>query len=129
MLIHEKEITISEEFIDQNQHVNNVQYVQWVEMMASEHWDLVKHMCPYSKDYFFLLDHHIQYKKQVFLGEKLIMKTYPLPPKGAKQARKVEFYRNGELVVDSLTNWILINHQNQKIIRLPENWLDVFKVD
>lgn len=124
MLIHEKEILITEEFIDFNNHVNNVQYVNWVEMMAAEHWDLRKHKSVHKNEIWFLHEHNIQYKKQVFLGDTLLMRTYPMKPVGVKQPRKVEFYKHGELVVDSLTHWILLDHQTQKIIRLDENWLE-----
>lgn len=125
-IIFEKEIIVQPEHLDENNHVNNVQFVNWVEEMASGHWEAVKHLCPYTNDFFFLNEHTIQYKKQVFLGDKLLIQTYPIPPTGVKQPRKVEFYRNDELVVDSLTHWILINHQTRKIIRLPLNWLDDF---
>lgn len=127
MLIHEKEITITEEFIDFNNHVNNVQYVHWVEMMAAEHWDLRKHKSVYHQEIWFLFEHNIQYKKQAFLGDTLLMRTYPMNPIGVKQPRKVEFYKNGELIVDSLTHWILLDHNTQKIIRLEENWLETLK--
>lgn len=127
MLIHEKEIIVSEEFLDQNNHVNNVQYVHWVEMMAAEHWDLLKHKSKYEQEIWFLVDHFIHYKKQVFLGDKILLRTYPLPPEGVKQPRKVEFYKEEELVVESLTHWILLNHETQKIIRLESNWLDSLK--
>jgi acyl-CoA thioester hydrolase len=30
-LVHEKQIKVTEEHIDGNKHVNNVQYVHWVE--------------------------------------------------------------------------------------------------
>ncbi|WP_228452047.1 acyl-ACP thioesterase domain-containing protein [Chryseobacterium sp. G0186] len=30
-LMYEKQIRVTEEHIDQNKHVNNVQYVHWVE--------------------------------------------------------------------------------------------------
>ena len=126
MLKHEKEIVITPEFIDQNNHVNNVQYVQWVEMIANEHWDLLKHKSKYVHDIWYLLEHRIVYKKQVYLGDHLLIKTYPLNPNGIRQPRKVEFYCNDELVVDSETQWILIDHKTQKIKRLEKNWLESF---
>ncbi len=36
--VHIKEILITKEHLDQMNHVNNVQYVHWVEEMAKEHW-------------------------------------------------------------------------------------------
>ena len=41
-LVHIKEIVVNDEHLDQNNHVNNVQYVHWVEEMAKEHWDILK---------------------------------------------------------------------------------------
>ncbi len=127
MLIYEKEIVITPEFIDQNHHVNNVQYAHWVEMIAGEHWDLLKHKSKYAGNVWFLMDHHIQYKKQVYLGEILLIRTYPENPEGIRQPRKVEFYRDGELVVDSRTLWIMMNPENGKIIRIEQDWLNEFR--
>ncbi|AZA58540.1 acyl-CoA thioesterase [Chryseobacterium shandongense] len=124
-LIYEKQIKVTEEHIDRNNHVNNVQYVKWVEEIAGEHWDFVKHKTNNPEDIWMLLDHHIQYKKQVYLGELLTIKTYPKTPEGIRQPRKVEFYCNGNLVVDSLTLWVFIDKETQRIIRLESNWLDI----
>ncbi|SMP32338.1 acyl-CoA thioesterase [Chryseobacterium profundimaris] len=124
-LIFEKQIEVTEEHIDGNNHVNNVQYVKWVEEIAGEHWDFVKHKTNHPDDVWMLLDHHIQYKKQVYLGEIITIKTYPKNPEGIRQPRKVEFYCNGQLVVDSLTLWVFIDKETQRIIRLESDWLDI----
>ena len=124
-LIFEKQIKITEEYIDLNNHVNNVQYVKWVEEIAAEHWDSVKYKLDFPDDIWMLLDHHIQYKKQVYLGDVITIKTYPKSPEGIRQPRKVEFYCNDVLVVDSLTLWVFIDKKTQKIKRLDENWLSL----
>lgn len=121
--IHTKTFKITEKHLDQNEHVNNVQYVHWVEEAAAEHWNILKQKTQYRHDYWVLVDHHIQYKKQVFLGEEMTVKTYPEQPEGIKQPRKFEFYVNNGLVVDSRTLWVLMNGNSQKIIRLNANWL------
>lgn len=123
-LIFEKQIKVTEEHIDANNHVNNVQYVHWVEEIAGEHWEFVKHITEYPEDIWMLVDHHIQYKKQVYLGDIISIKTYPKAPEGVKQPRKVEFYCNDKLVVDSLTLWILIDVKTQRIKRLEGDWLE-----
>ncbi|MBB5332704.1 acyl-CoA thioesterase family protein [Chryseobacterium koreense] len=58
-LIHSKEIPVSDEHLDQIHHVNNVQYVHWVEEIAVEHWELLKNKTKFAKDYWVLVDHHI----------------------------------------------------------------------
>ncbi|RMZ60181.1 acyl-CoA thioesterase [Chryseobacterium nematophagum] len=124
-LIYQKEIQVTEVHIDQNNHVNNVQYVHWVEEIAAAHWESVKHKTEFSTYAWMLLDHHIQYKKQVYLHDRVTIKTYPIPPEGIKQPRKVEFYCNGKLVVDSHTLWVLVDIETQKIKRLEKDWLNV----
>lgn len=114
-LIYQKEIKITKDYIDQNNHVNNVQYVHWVEEIATEHWNSVKDETEYSEFVWMLVDHHIQYKKQVYLNDTIIIKTYPKAPEGIRQPRKVEFYCNGKLVVDSDTLWVLIDMKTQKL--------------
>ncbi|WP_294277487.1 acyl-ACP thioesterase domain-containing protein [uncultured Chryseobacterium sp.] len=122
-LVYETEITVTEEHIDGNNHVNNVQYVHWVAMVAAAHWDLLKSGTEYEEDIWMLFDHHIRYKKQVYLDDILTVKTYPEAPEGIRQPRKVEFYCKGELVVESRTLWILMEKQTQKIRRLGNDWL------
>jgi len=123
-LVFEKQIQVTQEHIDGNNHVNNVQYVKWVEEIAGEHWDFVKNTTYFPDDIWMLLDHHIQYKKQVYLNDIITIKTYPKPPEGIRQPRKVEFYCNDILVVDSLTLWVFIDKETQKIKRLESDWLD-----
>lgn len=125
-LMYEKQIQVMEEHIDQNNHVNNVQYVHWVEEVAAEHWNLLKQQTEYANDAWMLLDHHIRYKKQVYLNDTITVRTYPMIPEGAKQPRKVEFYCNDELVVDSSTLWILFDPETKKIKRLESDWLENF---
>jgi acyl-CoA thioester hydrolase len=123
-LIFEKQIVVTEDYIDGNNHVNNVQYVKWVEEIAGEHWDSVKDTLGFPNDIWMLLDHHIQYKKQVYLGDIITVKTYPKAPEGIRQPRKVEFYYQDQLVVDSLTLWVFIDKETQKIKRLESDWLE-----
>lgn len=127
--IHTIAIKVGAEHLDHNNHVNNVQYVYWVEQAAAEHWDILKVGTAYESDYWVLYDHHIQYKKQVFLGDTITIKTYPEPPEGVKQPRKVEFYVNGELMVDSRTLWVLCDRDTHKIRRLGADWLSRYGFD
>ena len=118
MKSHEKIITVSDEHLDQLNHVNNAQYVKWVEMMAEEHWEKLRHDTVFPDDYWVMLEHHIYYKKQVFKGEDITARTWPLEPEGIRQPRMVEFYRDRELVVQSKTLWILMDHSSNRPKRL-----------
>ena len=60
----------------------------------------------------------------MYEGDILTVKTYPQKPDGIRQPRKVEFYKNNELMVDSKTLWVLIDKDTQKIKRIENNWLE-----
>lgn len=122
--LYEKEILITEKFLDEIRHVNNIEYVKWVEMIAIEHWELLKNSTAYKDYIWFMVDHLIQYKKQAYEGQKLLIRTYPLQPIGVRQPRKVEFYIEGKLIADSLTHWVLIHPETKKITRLDTHWLN-----
>lgn len=126
-LVHSKQIEVENEHLDEVNHVNNVQYVHWVEEIAKEHWQILKDKTDYANDFWVLADHHIQYRKQVFKGETLTVKTYPENPEGIRQPRKVQFYRGNELVVDSRTLWVLIDAETKKIKRIDSSWLNSVK--
>lgn len=119
----QKEIIVTEEHLDMYRHVNNVQYVHWVEDIATAHWDNVRKRTSYADCTWVMVDHHIQYRKQLVLGDRVTIITYPQPPEGIRQPRKVEFYRGGELVAVSRTLWILLD-AHKKIVRLPHDWLN-----
>lgn len=120
---YQKNITVSEDHLDMYQHVNNVQYVHWVEDIATEHWEKVRNRTAYANCTWVMVDHHIQYRKQLLSGDSVTIITYPQLPESIRQPRKVEFYRDGELVADSRTLWILLD-ANKKIVRLPHDWLN-----
>jgi acyl-CoA thioester hydrolase len=123
-LVYKQQLLIEARHIDVNNHVNNVQYVQWVQDIAEAHWNELKTLTPYQHDYWFLMDHFIQYKKQVFLGDTITIETYPETPIGLKQPRTVNFYCNNELVAISKTHWLLIDKDTKKMKRIETNWLD-----
>lgn len=126
MKSYQKTIKVTIKHLDELNHVNNAVYVQWVQEIAGEHWQNItgeKH----TKDYYWVVfEHHIQYKKQVFLNEELSAKTYVKSPEGLKFPRIVEFYRDTELVVSAQTNWILVDGKTHKPMRVPTTFLKLF---
>lgn len=123
MQIFEKTIVVSEEDIDDLNHVNNVRYVQWVQDIAKEHWltyatkDILE---AYS---WFLVNHFIEYKSQALLGDTLLLKTYVPTVAGVSTMRHVEIInaKTNQLLVKSKAKWCLIDNKSQRPTRIiPE---------
>ena len=69
--------------------------------------------------YWVVRSHHLEYKKQVLLGDQLLVKTFVTNYKGPFSERVVEFYCEEKLVVKSSSNWCLIDREDGKPMAVP----------
>ena len=80
--IFEYPITILPIDIDEQNHVNNISYLKWVQEVAIAHWTSVatKEM---NEQYMWVVSRHeIDYLKQAFINTKLLAKTWVVEPDG-----------------------------------------------
>ena len=122
-------IIVQPEHIDYLQHVNNIQYVSWVQDIAIAHWEAAV-TASIIKNYFWvLLEHHIEYKKPGFLNDVIEVKTYIKENSGVTSKRVVEFYnkQNQTLLASSTTTWCLFNQITKKPNRITPEIMNCFK--
>ena len=72
MKILEQEITVSKNDLDDLNHVNNVVYVNWIQEIAKNHWNVLVSDEIKENYYWVLLEHHIKYLHSALLNEKII---------------------------------------------------------
>jgi acyl-CoA thioester hydrolase len=128
MEIYTKEITVGYNDLDELQHVNNVQYVQWVQDIAQAHWKS-KATNDILENYFWvLLNHCIQYKSEAKLNDVILLKTYVVNSEGLTSTRKVEMRHKttGKLIVSSETVWCLMSHDTKKPARISTEIKNLF---
>lgn len=126
MIVYTKKIIVKSEHLDWNNHVNNLIYLQWAVEISREHW-LSKVSEEIANNYFWLVrSHHIEYKKQAFLDEQLIVKTYVKSVNGPLSERIVEIWRGEILVAKVNSNWCFLNSKTQKLERVPEEVMILF---
>ena len=128
MQIFEKLITATKDDLDELNHVNNVRYVQWVNDIAKEHW-LQEATPKMLENYIWVvLKHCIEYKNPAFLNEIIKLRTYVSFSEGVTSTRVVEFYNNNnnKLLAKSEINFCLINAQNSRPIRIPQDISQLF---
>jgi len=124
--IYSKTLTVTEEHLDQQHHVNNVTYVEWVQGIAGEHW-LSKFDEPdLDRDFWVVLEHHVQYKRQAFLGDVLHIETEVEPPKGVRFPRNVRIMRGEELIVSARTVWCWVDPKSQRPRRVTPEVMEMF---
>ena len=128
MQTFEKLITVTQEDLDDLNHVNNVCYVQWVQDVAEQHWNSKVTQQILNSYFWVMLNHYIQYKGQAFLNDDLILKTYVTKAEGVTSTRTVEIYNknSGKLLTTSETNWCFMSKENNRPTRIPKEIIELF---
>ncbi len=128
MQVFEKLITVSQDDLDELNHVNNVRYVQWTQDIAKEHW-LQYATEEILNDFFWvLLNHHIEYKSSAILNDIIKLKTYVVKAEGVTSTRIVEMYHNktNKLLLKSKTHWCLISSKTLRPTRINSEIANLF---
>jgi len=128
MYVFEKTITVSQEDIDDLNHVNNVRYVQWVQDIAKEHWLTYATEEILETYSWFLVNHFIEYKNQALLGDQLLLKTYVPKAYGVSTIRHVEIInaKTEQIIVKSKAKWCLIDSKTQRPTRIISKIAELF---
>ena len=70
--VYSRLFIIPTESIDENGHVNNVAYVQWMQEIAIEHYASIGGIDAQGKDGTWVVrEHHIEYLQPAFAGEEI----------------------------------------------------------
>ncbi|MHA6332217.1 acyl-CoA thioesterase [Qipengyuania sp. CAU 1752] len=111
------------EHIDEMGHVNNAVWVQWIQDMATAHWDAVA-APDHARDFVWLVvRHEIDYRGNIDAGESVTGETWiPGEPRGATSLRRVDFTNAaGKVIVSASTTWAMLDRQTQRLVRVrPE---------
>lgn len=127
--VFEQEITVEQAHLDKLNHVNNVQFLQWIQDVAEGHWLQAAKPVWLEKYAWVALNHFIEYKKPAFLGDKLLIQTHVNEFTGPKSNRFVRITnpKTGDLIVQSSTWWCMIDRASSRPVRLPEEILESFE--
>ena len=95
--VYSKTITIPYTAIDENGHVNNVTYVQWMQDIAVEHYSSIGGVEIQGQDATWVVrEHKIEYLFPAFAGEELEIRTWVENIRRVRSLRKYEFVRKSD---------------------------------
>jgi len=116
-----REFVAQPQHIDVMGHVNNAVWVQWMEAVATAHWEAQaapEHVAAYA---WVCLRLEIDYRGNIALGESVTAETFiPEGPHGARFDRRVDF-RNaaGKVIVSARTTWAMVDKASGRLTRVP----------
>jgi acyl-CoA thioester hydrolase len=113
--------TAQAQHIDVMGHVNNAVWVQWMEAIATAHWEAdaaPDHVAAYA---WVVTRHEIDYRGNIAVGERVVAETtIPEGPSGARFDRVVEFRNSaGKAIVTARSTWAMIDLASGRIMRVP----------
>lgn len=126
--IYEKTLVVEKKHLDKQKHVNNVQYVQWVQDVAEEHWEKRATAEQVEKYIWVVVKHEINYKKEAFLGDNISLQTYVGKATHVTSVRHVIIKNadNGKLLAEAKTTWCLLDAETKKPSKISDQLKRVF---
>jgi acyl-CoA thioester hydrolase len=115
-------ITVLPEHLDDVNHVNNVIYVQWMQDVATLHWQAYASEALQEEVAWMVRRHEIDYYNQAFLGDELEVSTWTGEYTNITWKRHYEIIRisDGKKIISALSTWIPVTRSTQKPRRIDE---------
>ena len=127
--IYSKTITIPSSTIDENGHVNNVVYVQWMQDIAIEHYASIGGVEAQGPDATWVIrKHSIEYFLPAFEGEEIEVRTWVEDLRKVRSLRMYEFVRksDGKTLVKGESDWDFMDMKTGSLKAIPERIKKIF---
>jgi acyl-CoA thioester hydrolase len=130
--IYRHEIQVPPSAIDENGHVNNVQYVQWMQDAAVQHSNAAgcTQVTLDLSATWVIRSHKIEYLRPAFAGDHLVVLTWVSNFRKVRSLRKYRFFRVSDkgILANGETDWVLVKSTNGRPLAIPEHLAAVFEL-
>jgi acyl-CoA thioester hydrolase len=126
-------LVVESDSIDMNGHVNNQEYVRWMQDIATAHsseqgWTLSRYLA--TQTTWVIRSHYIEYVRPAFKGDELKVATWIAGMGERDSPRKYRFVRarDGKTVVEAETLWVYCDATTGRPIAIPETVRTAFPI-
>ena len=122
--IYRYEFTVPVEAEDQNGHVNNVEYLRWMQDAAMKHSETVG--CTQATEAagatWVVRTHKVEYFKPAYAGDRIVVQTWVADFRRVQSLRKYKILRLSDMVLlaEGETNWVFVDAQKGSLRSIPE---------
>jgi len=124
--------TVDPEAIDENGHVNNVVYVQWMQDMAVRHSNAVgcTEMTRQIGAMWVARSHRIEYLSPAFAGDEIEAQTWVADFRKIRSRRRYRFVRVADqrLLAQGETDWVFVDARTSRPRSIPPDVSGAFNV-
>ncbi len=125
-----EEFTVPHEAIDANGHVNNVVFVQWMQDVATRHFESLcgVEIMGSAGAMWVVRSHQIEYFLPARAGDSLQVMTWVVSFSRVRSVRGYKFIRadKGQLLVRGETEWVFVNAQTGRPGSIPKAIVQAF---
>lgn len=130
--IYHYHFVIPPEAQDENGHVNNVHFVQWMQDVAVRHYEHMGGRLPTEAigATWVVRSHHIEYLLPAFPGDRIEVRTWVATMRRVRSLRRYEFVRvlDNKLLVRGQTDWVFVDAGTGRPMAVPDNILALFNL-
>ena len=127
---YEYEFDVPAAAIDENGHVNNVEYVRWMQDAATRHFTSAggNEIIRAARATWVVRTHHVKYLRPAAAGDRVRVRTWVEGLRGVMSTRKYEFRRLADdtVLARGETEWVLVDAQTGRPRRIPAEVASLF---
>lgn len=130
--IYRHEFTVPAAAVDGNGHVNNVEYVRWMQDVAVMHSDAVG--CTRATNdagaTWVARSHRIEYLRPAFAGDAMLVLTWVTNFRKVRSLRRYKFIRRTDnaVIAQGETDWVFVDAKTGRPRSIPETIASLFEL-
>ena len=119
--LHHHSIAIAADDIDFMGHVNNANYLSWVQEAVIAHWQKFAPSEVISTHLWVALKHEITYRKPAFLEDDVFAEVLLEKIHGARAFYSTIIKRGEEVLAEVQSSWCCVDADTQRPIRIAKD--------
>jgi acyl-CoA thioester hydrolase len=130
--IYKYKLTVTKDAVDVNGHVNNLEYLRWMQDAAILHSESQGCTKATTTDgaTWVVRTHRVEYLRPAFAGEEIIVLTWVSNFRRVQSLRKYKIIRvkDNAVLVEGETDWVFVDAQTGRLRSIPKNVMAAFEI-
>jgi acyl-CoA thioester hydrolase len=130
--IYQHEFRVPENTVDENGHVNNVVYIQWMQDVAVLHAETVgcTQATRSAGATWVVRSHTVEYLRPAYIGDTLAVLTWVVNCRRVRSLRRYKFFRpkDNSVIARGETDWVFVDAKTGRPLTIPEEVQNTFEL-
>lgn len=132
MKVYQHDVIVAPQAIDGNGHVNNIEYLRWMQEAALRHADSLgcTRATVAAGGTWVIRSHRIEYLRPAFAGEQIAVLTWVSNVRRVQSLRKYKIVRANDdaVLVEAETDWLFTDTRTGRLRSIPKEVSALFEL-